>query len=183
MVSEETTQEKIMQATYRALCSHGYADLSMQKIAEEFDKGKSLLYHHFDDKEDLMISFLDHLVERLEEDMRCLSRDSEDMLDCFLDKGLCIDDSEKWEFRKALFEMRSQAPFNEKFASRFKKIDNSLLEVLEEILEDREVSEPERSAEIVLSIIEGMTSRRIAMQDESDLTGFKNDLKSLISDL
>ena len=31
----EETRERIMDATYRALCTHGYAALTMQDIADE----------------------------------------------------------------------------------------------------------------------------------------------------
>ncbi|MFQ3319213.1 MAG: AcrR family transcriptional regulator [Natronomonas sp.] len=31
----EETRERIMEATYRALCAHGYASLTMQDIADE----------------------------------------------------------------------------------------------------------------------------------------------------
>jgi AcrR family transcriptional regulator len=34
----DDTCEAIMSATYRALCAHGYADLTMQDIADETDK-------------------------------------------------------------------------------------------------------------------------------------------------
>jgi len=36
-MSQESKQE-IMDATYIALCKHGYAELSIQKIADESDK-------------------------------------------------------------------------------------------------------------------------------------------------
>ena len=44
------SKKEIMEATYEALCKHGYAELSIEKIADEFDKGKSLIYYHYDDK-------------------------------------------------------------------------------------------------------------------------------------
>ena len=38
------TQTAIMDATYRALCEHGYSNLTIDKIDAEFEKSKSLLY-------------------------------------------------------------------------------------------------------------------------------------------
>lgn len=39
------THERLMQATYAALCEHGYADLTLRKIAAEFEKSRGLLYY------------------------------------------------------------------------------------------------------------------------------------------
>lgn len=60
-----------MGATYRALCEHGYAELTMRDIAEESDRSKAALHYHYDDKEGLLVAFLDHIyasfVERVGE--------------------------------------------------------------------------------------------------------------------
>jgi AcrR family transcriptional regulator len=36
-----TAEEEIMEATYRALLEHGYASLSISRIANELDKSKA----------------------------------------------------------------------------------------------------------------------------------------------
>jgi len=56
-----------MGATYRALCEHGYAALTMRDIAEESDRSKAALHYHYDDKEGLLLAFLDHLYEEFTE--------------------------------------------------------------------------------------------------------------------
>ncbi len=55
-----------MAATYRALCAHGYADLTMQRIADEAGKSKSLLHYHYGTKQELLVAFLDYLFDRFE---------------------------------------------------------------------------------------------------------------------
>jgi AcrR family transcriptional regulator len=57
------TREAIMQATYRALRAHGYARLTIQRIGDEFPKSKSLLYHHYDGKDDLLLEFLSYMLD------------------------------------------------------------------------------------------------------------------------
>ena len=64
--SLEGTREEIIRATYLALCNHGYGDLTVQRIGEEFPKSKSLLYHHYDGKDDLLSDFLSFLVDQFE---------------------------------------------------------------------------------------------------------------------
>ena len=79
----EETRERIMDATYRALCTHGYAALTMQDIADESECSKSLLHYHFDTKEDLLVELLDHLLERFE--ARVSATDTDDPRDQLVD--------------------------------------------------------------------------------------------------
>ncbi|GAA0475047.1 hypothetical protein GCM10008985_34420 [Halococcus dombrowskii] len=58
----DETIEEIMDATYRALCKHGYAALRMQDIADETTKSKAALHYHYDSKHDLLLSFLDYIA-------------------------------------------------------------------------------------------------------------------------
>lgn len=60
------TREEILAATYRSLREHGYADLTIEKIGREFEKSPSLVYHHFDDKDDLVLAMLDSLLDSFE---------------------------------------------------------------------------------------------------------------------
>ncbi|WP_144427216.1 TetR/AcrR family transcriptional regulator [Halolamina pelagica] len=66
LANPETTRESIMRATYLALCEHGYAGLTIQRIGECFEKSKSLLYHHYDDKDELLLAFLQFMLEEHE---------------------------------------------------------------------------------------------------------------------
>ena len=40
-----------MEATYRALCEHSYANLTTEKIAAETDLSKAALHYHYGIKE------------------------------------------------------------------------------------------------------------------------------------
>lgn len=55
---------EILDATYRALCKHGYANLTLQDIAAEADTSKSSIHYHYDSKDQLFVPFLDDLYER-----------------------------------------------------------------------------------------------------------------------
>jgi len=41
---DETPSTEILDATYRSLCTHGYANLTLVKIAAETETSKSLIY-------------------------------------------------------------------------------------------------------------------------------------------
>jgi AcrR family transcriptional regulator len=55
------TQEAIVEATYSAVCEYGYADVTMQDIADRTDRSKAALHYHFDCRADLFREFLSYL--------------------------------------------------------------------------------------------------------------------------
>lgn len=170
-------REEIMDATFQAFLKHGYADLSIQKIADEFDKGKSLIYYHFDDKEDLMLSFLDNMTEKVVGDLKKGETDTENRIDIILDKVVGIDSEEQWEFRKAFQEFRVQAQHNKKFRKKFEKTEKLFLEETTDIMRENGAKDPEIEAEIFLSLIEGAVSRKIVVNDRKGLEDLKEDIK------
>jgi AcrR family transcriptional regulator len=60
------TRQAILGAAFRALCEHGYADLTISRIGEEFDKSPSLVYHHYDGKDELLVDLLGYLLDGFE---------------------------------------------------------------------------------------------------------------------
>ncbi|MFB6147843.1 MAG: TetR/AcrR family transcriptional regulator, partial [Candidatus Nanohaloarchaea archaeon] len=60
------TSEEIMEAAFRALSEHGYAELSIQRIADESGRTKSAIYYHYDDKEELLEELLEHIRQQIE---------------------------------------------------------------------------------------------------------------------
>jgi len=58
--------EEIMRATYRALQEHGYADLTIKRIAEEYGKSTAAIHYHYDTKDDLLAAFLDYILDQFQ---------------------------------------------------------------------------------------------------------------------
>ncbi|NHN48427.1 TetR family transcriptional regulator [Halostella sp. JP-L12] len=121
----DDTRAAIMQATYRALCEHGYAGLTIQRIGDEFSKSKSLLYHHYDGKDDLLLDFLSFMLDRYRETVpRWESEDPEPRLRSLIDYVVPVDiDDERREFRKAMVELRAQAAHDEAYRDHFTESD------------------------------------------------------------
>ncbi|WP_122091292.1 TetR/AcrR family transcriptional regulator [Halalkalicoccus subterraneus] len=57
------TEQRIREAAFRALITHGYADLSIKDIGDELGQNPSLIYHYFDSKDELLLSMLDVFIE------------------------------------------------------------------------------------------------------------------------
>ncbi|MFC7229325.1 TetR/AcrR family transcriptional regulator [Salinirubellus salinus] len=130
------TRESIMEATFEALAKHGYAGLTIQTIADEFEKSKSLLYYHYDTKEDLLADFLRWMTDGFVAEVEPVTDgDVEARLDTTLDLLLPRDlDTEGRAIRTALLELRMQAPHHEAYADRFAALDAQLESTLEATL-------------------------------------------------
>ncbi len=162
-----------MLATYRALCEHGYAETSIQRIADEFDKSKSLLYYHYEDKEALLADFLTFLLAELRAGLEAVPDDEprvamERILDVLLPDPI---DDEQFQFRKALVEIRSQAPYHDVYREQVRRSDEliraGLASTLERGVEDgtfRPV-DPDRTAEFVYTTMVGTTHRAVSLAD------------------
>lgn len=62
-IDPSTSKEKIFRATFLAQTEHGFSELSIQHIADKAALSKSTIYHHFDDKDDLMMEYARELLE------------------------------------------------------------------------------------------------------------------------
>jgi len=132
------THREIMGATYHALCKHGYAHLTMQDIADEFDKSRSLLHYHYDTKEELMLAFVDNTVGWV--GARLAESETEDplgRLEEYVD-GFVIEPGEedRETFALALLELRVQAVHNDQFREKLSTHYQTNVDTVAEIIAD-----------------------------------------------
>ena len=160
--------EDIMCATYEALCTHGYADLTMQDIADESEKSKAALHYHYDSKHELLCAFLEYLYDRFVE--RTSSVEGADpaerllaLVDAVLEKP---DDREAFE--TAVLEIRAQAPYEPGFRDRLTTFNDHLVAQLTEILEAgvesgqfRAELDPEDTAQFIVTVLTGAATERV----------------------
>lgn len=166
--SPEGTREEIMNATYHALCEHGYADLTIQRIGDQFEKSKSLLYHHYDGKDELLFDFLDFMLEELETSVpETIEEDAKTHLNVIFDKVFaCERTEEKREFEAAMVELRAQAAHDDRYREYFTQhdrfIENHLSHVIEVGIADGDFRDvdPERVAPFIRTIIDGVRINR-----------------------
>jgi AcrR family transcriptional regulator len=131
----EAACQAIMEATYRALCEHGAADLSVQAIADEFDKSKSLIFYHYDSKEQLLSAFLAYLLDGFERRVAATADEEPDeRLDRLID-ALLFDPGDNEDFQIAMFELRSQAPFNDAYREQFRTNRSNTHDLFEGVIE------------------------------------------------
>jgi len=160
-----------MDGVYRALRAHGYADVTMQDIADECSKSKSLLHYHYDTKEDLLVAFLDYVITDSEARIRAHADDPPaDRLAGFVGWFVFEADAvDREAFHIALLELRTQGPFNERIREQLVRSDRLLRGTVADILESgiergtfREV-DVEETAALIVATLDGARTRQITL--------------------
>ncbi len=167
--------EEIMQATYAALCQHGYADLTMQDIADEYGKSTAAIHYHYDTKETLLATFLDYLLQQFVDSMHDIeTTDPEQRLELLLDE-LLVTLKDNQDLSVALLEMRSQAPYEAAFRERFEQNDEYIQYTLKAVvnhgIDEGTFNDVDaaRVTDSLLSIVDGGRTRAVVLDDPEAL--------------
>ncbi|WP_255681955.1 TetR/AcrR family transcriptional regulator [Natrinema sp. SYSU A 869] len=175
----DETIDDLMEATYRALCKHGYADLTMQDIAEESTKSKGTLHYHFEGKQDLLESFLEFLLDRFEERTETIPGETPaERLHEFIDELLTpSDDESAEEFRTAILEIKAQSPYNEAYREQLAEFDRALHDRIAGLVTDgleagafREDVDPDETADFLVTLFHGAQTRSTAVDRPPEQT-------------
>lgn len=71
---KDTVKDAILDATDRLLARYGYRKMTVEDIASEAGIGKGTIYLHFTSKEEVVLSHVDRIVDRLKERLHEISR-------------------------------------------------------------------------------------------------------------
>jgi len=176
----DETAETIMGATYRALCDHGYADLTMQDIADETDKSKAALHYHYDSKRDLLYAFLDYLYDEFTDRVRDPAGETPAArLEAFVDDVLTPpeqDPDDRVAFRTALLELKAQAPYDEGIRERLERFDEFLHAQVRECVAagiadgSFRAVDPDDTARFIVTTLDGAQSKQVSVGQDIDCT-------------
>lgn len=75
-VQPKTTREAILDATDRLLARYGYKKMTIDDLAREVGIGKGSVYLHFKSKEEIALSHIDRIIERLKANLRSIAEKS-----------------------------------------------------------------------------------------------------------
>lgn len=164
--------EEIMGATYRALCRHGFAALTMQDIADASEKSKAALHYHYDTKHDLLVAFLEFLLDRFSD--RVASVDGANPATELLAVAETVldppDAADEREFRTVMLELRAQAPYDAAYQERLTEFDRVIRDRVRETVEEgraagffRDDVEPAETAAFVVTVVSGAQTRRVTL--------------------
>ncbi len=68
-----STREAILEATDRLLARYGYKKMTIDDLAAEVGIGKGSVYLHFSSKEEIALSHIDRIIERLKSNLRAIA--------------------------------------------------------------------------------------------------------------
>ena len=142
LAGDDDTRAAIMRATYRALCAHGYADLTIRSIGDEFEKSQSLLYHHYESKDDLLVEFLSYMREQFEATL-----DAEPVDDPLAHLRTLVErvlspppEPDDGDFTRAWVELRTQAASKPAFREEIVRSDAWFHDRLAALVREAEVA-------------------------------------------
>ena len=78
-ITREEVREAILDATDQLLARYGYRKMTVDDIAQEVGIGKGTIYLHFASKEEITLSHVDRIVERLKERLWAIARTDADV--------------------------------------------------------------------------------------------------------
>jgi len=151
-VQTKTTRDAILDATDRLLARYGYKKMTIDDLAHEVGIGKGSIYLHFTSKEEIALSHIDRIIERLKERLSGIAAK-----DVSVDDRLC-----DMLVERVLFRFDSVQHYTESLNNLLAHIRPSLLERRKRYFKEE--------ARIFASVIkEGQASGAFAAGDPLDL--------------
>jgi AcrR family transcriptional regulator len=193
-----SSKEEIFRATYLAQIEHCFTDLSIQHIADRVSLSKSTIYHHFDDKEQLMMEYaqalLDWYIDAL---LFQPAGDAVENLERSLDlvflgeteAGLELDDVRPPGLDCVYIGLRMQAARDPEMREYFDSVDSMARERLGNLIEQGvedgtlEDVDPERVAATLYVFLEGALLLRSTETDSEWLGMVRDVIDSYLADL
>ncbi|MGQ4556127.1 TetR family transcriptional regulator C-terminal domain-containing protein [Halobellus sp. GM3] len=160
----------ILHATHSALRKNGYAELTMQDIADETDLSKASIHYHYDCKHDLLVAFLDHLYERFTARIEDPDGESPSERLRSLVDTVVTDRPENSAFQTALLEIKAQSPYDDAFRERLRRFDDTFAAAAREIVAEgvaegafRDDVDPDAVASFLTTYVNGAQVRYVSV--------------------
>ncbi|PSQ22066.1 TetR family transcriptional regulator [Halobacteriales archaeon QS_8_65_32] len=183
------TRTAIMDATYRALCTQGYADLTVAAIAGEFDKSKATIHYHYDTKDDLLAAFLDYLLDRFVDRLSADAESGPEARVTAIADALLFDmddpDGDR-DLHTALLEIRAQAPhraaFREQLTANHTFAEDLLTEAIADGIDEGvfRAVDPRSTARLVLATMLGGRVYDLTLDDRDVAADVRTALDDVV---
>jgi AcrR family transcriptional regulator len=160
----EDSRERVMRAVFVVLRNHGYAGLSIKRIADEVGMQKASIYHHYSDKDDLLFSFLEFVLELFEREVIQQSdRRPGEQLRELVDRATLGAESTAVDctaesadvVMEAFMIVRSQALHDARYRDRITEVDDRLREHLASLVREA-IDDDHAAAEHVATSLQTM---------------------------
>jgi len=148
----KSTRDAILDATDVLLAKHGYKNMTIDHLADEVGIGKGSVYLHFSSKEEIALSHIDRIIERIKNALVAISQE----------KSAVDDRLRNMLLERVLLRYDSTQHYTQSL--------NELLAYLRPKLLERRKHYFEEEAQLLASVIaEGQKEKRFAAGDHLDL--------------
>jgi len=164
--STADTKDRLLQATDAALRKHGYADLSMAKVADDFDGSQSLIHYHFDSREGLLAAYVAWKREEYEAFLAEFPDDPERRLSALLDTF--VREFDEWassERGQVLMDLFAEGRDSERVREELRLLDDRIRDAFRDAVADGietgqfEDVDPDAVARLLLAANDGTAAR------------------------
>ncbi|SEV97889.1 TetR/AcrR family transcriptional regulator [Halobacterium jilantaiense] len=167
----------LLDATYRALCRHGYADLTLRDVAAEANRSKASIHYHYDDRETLFAALLDHLYDEYTD--RLDAADGQTPIEhirALFDASAAGDrDGRDRAFCLAMLEVSAQAPYDADVRAQLHRFEDALTAHVRDAVADgvdtgafADSVDPDAAADALVTAAVGVHARSTATDCSRD---------------
>ena len=148
-VQTKEIKEAILDATDQLLARYGYKKMTIDDLAKEVGIGKGSIYLHFKSKEEIALSHIDRIVERLCKKLKTISEEN-----ISFEKKL-----EKMLLTRVLFRFDSVQHYTESIDSLLSSLRTKLLK--------RRTEYQKKEAEIIANVIKEGQKQGVFVKGDS----------------
>lgn len=157
--SNNTTREKIKEATFELLAEKGYASISSRDIAKRADTAVGQLTYYYKTKDNLITEVIDDLIETIIENLEKAINKSDSKIDNAKEffKELLKDDQKT---TRIIIDLISQGIYNNSLSNRASKFLEDINRIIVEAYKIEGTEKPENKAEELINIALGKIVRK-----------------------
>jgi AcrR family transcriptional regulator len=183
------TERELVNATGAALAEHGAAGVTTQKIADEWGRAQSLVHYYYDTKEDLIVGYVETILERMHREYEARADDSPlDRIEWAVAEGVeCHPDASQQV--SALYDLHGEATHNDRYRAVLDDLEEAGREFLKTAVGDgveagtfRDV-DPETAALFLLSASDGTLLRTVSLRRDADASLFRAGVEQYVEDV
>lgn len=187
-ILEEIRKEQVLNATKKLIIDKGYSNFSMKDVASAMEMSTGLIYHYFENKEDLLLNVLKYsFVNPYQKVMETV-----DPLDNYFDKIAAyfdnISDSQitSIDFWVLLINYLGQVRYAPDISRIMRKFMNNIRKYVDDIFQlgiDQGIIDKETCnglSELIIGASMGMAFQQMIDPDNMDLISAMNKQKEVI---
>ncbi|HOP64233.1 MAG TPA: TetR/AcrR family transcriptional regulator [Spirochaetota bacterium] len=187
----ELRKPDILNHYYKVILKEGLEGASIAKVAKRMKINPSLIIHYFGNKDNMTVALVDHMSRRYNKlfmNMKIETSDPQKRLDRLVEI-LCSDEWYKHTDISGDYSIISISFRNKKVLKHLQDMYNDFIKLIKRELEDAsasgkiKINNPERTAELIVSTLEGYRHFKHFYIDEAASENFREDMEKTLKQI